>query len=157
MKKSVEILGIKVISITEGKQLGTVKELVINPAGGTVSGLIVDDGKWFYGAKVLPFSAIVGIGEYAVTVEHSDQLATVAASPEFISLLDAGIKVIGAKVLTKSGRIQGKISEYTVDDAGKIANCEVELADGQGSSNLSSETILTFGKDVVIVADQDPA
>jgi uncharacterized protein YrrD len=157
MKKNAEILGLKVISIAEGKELGVVKELVINPAGGTVAALVVDDGEWFYGAKVLPFMAIVGIGEYAVMVESSDHLASVAATPEIVNLLNVGVKVIGAKVLTKSGRIQGKISEYTVDAAGKIIACELELANGSGSAQLSSEYILTFGKDVIIVAEQDPA
>jgi uncharacterized protein YrrD len=157
MKKNSEIVGLKVISVTEGKELGVVKELVINPASGTVAALVVDDGKWFYGAKVLPFMAIVGIGEYAVMVETSDHLASVSTSPDIVNLLNVGVKIIGAKVLTKSGRIQGKTIEYTIDDAGKIIACEIELANGRGSAQLSSEYILTFGKDVIIVAEQDLA
>ena len=99
-------------------------------------------------------AAIHGIGEYAVMVEQAEDLAAITASPEIIGLLDAGIKVIGAKVLTKSGRIQGKITEYSVDDTGKITDCEVELCEGQGDARLDSETILTFGKEVIIIADQ---
>ncbi len=53
--------------------------------------------------------------------------------------------------------ISNKISEYTVDDAGKIIACELELANGNGSAQLSSEQILTFGKDVIIVVEQDLA
>lgn len=155
MKKTVEILGLKVISITEGKELGVVKELVINPAGGTVAALIIDDGQWFYGAKILPFMAIVGIGEYAVMIENSDQLASVTTSTETVELLNAGIKVIGAKVLTKSGRIQGHVIEYTVNETGKVISCELELANGQGSTQLSSDYILTYGKDVLIVSEPE--
>jgi uncharacterized protein YrrD len=95
MKKNSEIVGLKVISVTEGKELGVVKELVINPASGTVAALVVDDGKWFYGAKVLPFMAIVGIGEYAVMVETSDHLASVSTSPDIVYLLNVGVKIIG--------------------------------------------------------------
>ena len=157
MKKSSEIIGLKVISITEGTELGQVKDLVIHPASGTVAALVVDDGKWFYGAKVLPYMAIVGIGEYAVMVESSDHLASVSASPEIASLLDAGVKIIGAKILTKSGKIQGKANEYSIDQIGKIVACEIDLADGKGSAQLPSEFILTFAKDVVIVAEQELA
>ncbi len=157
MKKTVEILGLKVISITEGKELGVVKELVINPASGTIAALIVDDGQWFYGAKALPFMAIVGIGGYAVMIESADQLTSVTTSADTVELLNAGIKVIGAKVLTKSGRIQGHVVEYTVDDTGKVISCELELANGQGSAQLSSEYILTYGKEVLIVSEPDMA
>lgn len=157
MKKSSEIIGLKVISITEGKEIGLVKDLVINPTSGTVAALVVDDGKWFYGAKVLPFMAIAGIGEYAVMVENSDHLVSVASSPEIVGLLDAGVKIIGAKILAKSGKIQGKASEYAIDQAGKIVVCEFDLTNGRGSAQLSSEYILTFGKDVIIVAEQELA
>ena len=157
MKKSLEILGLKVVSITEGKELGIVQELVINPVAGAVAALVIDDGKWFYGAKVLPFMAIVGIGEYAVMVESSENLVSVSASPEIIGLLNAGVKIIGAKVLEKSGRIQGRVTEYAVDVTGKISACEVELANDKGSAQLPSEHILTYGRDVIIVAEQDLA
>lgn len=157
MKKSSEILNLKIVSITEGQEIGVVKELVINPAGGSVAALVVDDGKWFFGAKVLPYMAISGIGEYAVMVENSDNLVAVSASPDIVALLNAGIKIIGAKVLTKSGKIQGKATEYTVDENGKIVSCEIELVDGKGTTQLASDKILTFGKDVIIVAEQDLA
>ena len=42
MKKTAEILGLPVISITEGKELGHVKELVVNAAAGTVAAIVVD-------------------------------------------------------------------------------------------------------------------
>lgn len=157
MKKSSEILGLKVVSITEGKELGLVKELVINPAAGAVAGLVIDDGKWFYGAKVLPFMTIVGIGEYAVMVENSEHLVSVSESPDIVGLLNAGVKIIGAKVLEKSGKIQGKVTEFTVDDSGKISACEVELTNNKGSIQLPSEHVLTYGRDVIIVAEQDLA
>lgn len=157
MKNSSELLGLKVVSISEGQELGIVKDLVVNPAGGTVAAFVIDDGKWFYGAKVLPYMAVSGIGEYAVMVESSDSLVSVSASPDIVALLNAGVKVIGAKVLTKAGKIQGKVSEFAVDDSGKIATCELELADGRGSAKLPSEYILTFGKEVIIIADHDLA
>ena len=58
MKKSADILRLPVISISEGKQVGTVKDLVIDAAQGAVVALVVDDGSWYLGAKVIPFNAI---------------------------------------------------------------------------------------------------
>lgn len=154
MKKSVEIVGQPVISITEGKEFGHVKELLINYINGSVAALVIDDGKWYLGAKLLPFEAIAGLGEYAVTVNTSQDILTVTDKPELEKLLEAGIKVIGTKVLTKGGRIQGKINEFVIDEAGKINTCELETADG-AVIPLPAQRVVTFGKEVIIITESE--
>ncbi|MDF2571063.1 MAG: PRC-barrel domain protein [Sporomusa sp.] len=154
MKKSVDIVGQPVISITEGKEFGHVKELLVNYVNGSIAALVIDDGKWYLGAKLLPFEAIAGLGEYAVTVNNSEDILTVKDRPELEKLLEAGIKVIGTKVLTKGGRIQGKINEFIIDSAGKIDICELEKVDGE-VIDLPAQRIVTFGKEVVIIAEAD--
>ncbi|WP_312201113.1 PRC-barrel domain-containing protein [Anaerospora hongkongensis] len=152
MKKSTDILGLPVISIMEGKELGNVKSLVINPNGGVVTALVRDEVKWYLEAKLLPFSAITGIGEYAVTIEDSSAVASISTAPEFEKLLAADIKVIGTKILTKSGRIHGKVTEILIDDAGQITACEIEDVAGQ-PAEISAQRILTYGKDVLIIKE----
>lgn len=156
MKKSVDILGLPVISITEGSELGKTKALVINPVQGTVAAVVIDDGKWYLGAKLLAFSAITGLGESVITVENSNSIVPVTTAPELEKLLAADVKVIGAKVLTKAGRIEGKVTEIAIDDAGKIVSCEIEQTSGD-ITHLAAQRVLTFGKDVLIVADNDVA
>lgn len=158
MKKSVDILGLAVISLTEGKELGTIKDIVINPVGGSIAALIVDDGKWYLGAKLLPFAAISGLGEYAITIENSANIINVSAAPELESLLISDVKVIGTKALTKAGRIQGKVTEIIIDNDGKIATCEIEETNGE-ITQLSAQRVMTFGKEVLIVteANDEPA
>lgn len=152
MKKSVDIVGQPVISITEGKELGNVKELLINYSNGTVAALIIDDGKWYFGAKLLPFEAISGIGEYAVTINNSQDIITVTDRPELEKFLEADIKIIGKKVLTKGGKFEGKINEFIIDDTGKISVCEMENTVGE-IVELPAQTIVTFGKEVLIISD----
>ena len=154
MKKSVEIVGQPVISITEGKEFGHVKELLINHVNGSIAALVIDDGKWYLGAKLLPFEAIAGLGEYAVTVNNSHDILTVTDKPELEKLLEAGIKVIGTKVLTKGGRIQGKINEFVIDETGKINTCELETADG-AIIPLPAQRVVTFGKEVIIITESE--
>lgn len=154
MKKSVDILGLPIISITEGTELGKVRSLVINPAIGAVAALAIDDGKWYLGAKLLPFSAITGLGEYAVTIENGNSVILYNENQEFEKLLTSEIAVIGTKVLTKSGRILGKVNEFIVDLSGKITACEVEDVNGD-ITHLPAQRILTFGKDVLIVGETD--
>lgn len=152
MKKSVDILNLPVISITEGKELGVVKDFVVNATSGKVAALIVDDGKWYLGAKLLPFETISGVGEYAITVESSNNILSVTSAPELEKLLVDEVKVIGTKVLTKTGRIQGTVTEIVLDQNGKIAACEVTETSGE-ISNIATQRIVTFGKEVLIITD----
>ena len=154
MKKSVDIIGLPVVDISEGTEIGTVTKLVINHTEGAVAALVIDDGKWYLGAKLLPFAAIAGLGESAITTISSDAILSIENAPALEQLLCADVTVIGTKVLTKSGRIQGKVQELIIDQTGKIIACEIEELNGEISS-IPVERILTFGKKVVIIADEN--
>jgi uncharacterized protein YrrD len=152
MKKSADILRLPVISISEGKQIGTVKDLVIDASLGSVVALVVDDGSWYLGARVLPFNSITGLGESAITVENTANLMPVTAIPRLEQLMSAGVKVIGTRTLTKSGQMGGKVVEISIDETGRINSCEVEENIGE-RSQISVQQIVTFGKDVLIVSE----
>jgi uncharacterized protein YrrD len=153
VKKSIEIIGLPIISIIEGTELGTVKSLLINPKDGSVT-LLIDDSKWYWGAKFLPLSVVTGLGQYAITIENSDAILTLTDAPEVEQLIVADLKVIGTKVLTRNGLIQGKVTEILIDNSGKIVACEIEDVNGE-SSSIEAQQILTFGKDVLIVSDEN--
>lgn len=154
MKKSVDIIGLPVVSITEGKEVGIVKRLVIDAAQGNVVALVVDDTpKWYLGARLLPMQAVAGIGEYAVTVETIDNILTMEDIPGMEALLEADIKVIGTKVITKSGRIQGKVTEITIGDEGQIVSCEIEES-GEQTVEIPAERVITFGKEMLVIAEE---
>ncbi len=157
MKKSADILRLPVISISEGKQVGTVKDLVIDASQGAVVALVVDDGSWYLGAKVLPFNAITGLGESAVTVEGTSNLIPVSTLPRIEQLMAAGVKVIGTRTLTRSGHMGGKVVEIVIDESGRINTCEVEENIGERIM-IPVQQIVTFGKDVLIVNEaMDPS
>lgn len=153
MKKSIEIIGLPVISIVEGTELGTVKSLLINPDDGSVT-ILIDDAKWYWGAKFLPLAAVTGLGQYAITIENSDAILTLTDAPEVEQLIVADLKVIGTKVLTRNGLIQGKVTEILIDNSGKIVACEIEDINGETTS-IEAQQILTFGKDVIIISDEN--
>lgn len=157
MKKSADILRLPVISISEGKQVGTVKDLVIDASQGAVVALVVDDGSWYLGAKVLPFNAITGLGESAVTVENTSNLIPVSTLPRIEQLMAAGVKVIGTRTLTRAGQMGGKVVEISIDENGRINTCEVEESIGERIL-ISVQQIVTFGKDVLIISESvDPS
>ena len=76
MKKSVEILGLPIISITEGRELGMSKTLLIDAKNGTVAAITIEDEDWYRGVKLIPYESVIAIGDDAVTVTNSENILT---------------------------------------------------------------------------------
>ena len=150
MKKSVEIIGLPVISITEGRELGMSKSLLIDAPNGSVAAITIEDEDWYRGVKLLPYSSVIAIGEDAVTITNSENILTLEDAGDYEAMMDANIKIIGTKAITKSGTIQGKVVEIYIGDNGKIEKCEIEGRDGS-ISEIVSEQISIFGKQVTVI------
>ena len=153
MKKSVEILGLPIISITEGRELGMSKTLLIDAKNGLVAAITIEDADWYRGVKLIPYDSVIAIGDDAVTITNSENILTLDDAGDFENLLDENIRVIGTKAITKSGTIQGNISELYIGDDGKIEKCEITAPDGT-SSDIACDQISIFGKQVTVI---DPA
>jgi len=153
MKKGIEIIGLSIISIGEGKELGTAKDFVIDAAQGEVAAIVVEDGKWYLGAKILPFNLIQGIGEDALTIDNSTAVVPLSTLADIENLLETDVRVKGTKVLTKGGKMQGQVTEILIDEqSGKIISCEISLVTGE-TVILPADQVITFGKDVLVVYD----
>ena len=150
MKKSVEILGLPIISITEGRELGISKSLLIDAKNGVVAAVTIDDDDWYRGVKLIPYEAIIAIGEDAVTITHSENILNLEEAGDYERLLVENIRVIGTKAITKTGRIQGKVTEVFVGDGGKIVKCEITTPENE-INEVNAEQISIFGKQVTVV------
>lgn len=150
MKKSVEILGLPVISITESRELGMSKTLLIDAKKGTVAAITIEDEDWYRGVKLIPYESVIAIGDDAVTVTNSENILTLDDAGDYEQLLDDNIRIIGTKAITKSGSIQGKVSELYIGDDGKIEKCEITAPDGT-TSEVTADQISIFGKQVTVI------
>ena len=122
-KRSVEILGLPIISITEGRELGMSKTLLIDAKNGAVAAITIEDEDWYRGVKLLPYSSVIAIGHDAVTITNSENILTLEDASGYEAMLDANIRIIGTKAITKSGTIQGKVSEIYIGEDG-IQGCD---------------------------------
>ena len=150
MKKSIEILGLPIISITEGRELGVSKSLLIDAKNGVVAAVTIDDDDWYRGVKLIPYESIIAIGQDAVTITHSENILNLEEAGDYERLLVENIRVIGTKAITKSGRIQGKVTEVFVGEGGRIEKCEVTAPDGS-INEVFAEQISIFGKQVTVI------
>ena len=150
MKKSVDILGLPIISITEGRELGMSKTLLIDAKNGTIAAITIEDDDWYRGVKLLPYSSVIAIGDDAVTITNSENILTLEEAGDYESMLDANVRIIGTKAITKTGTIQGNVTEIYIGEAGKIEKCEIASDDGS-SSEITADQISIFGKQVTVI------
>lgn len=157
MKKSQEIIGLPVFSILDGKKIGQVKDLVINPEEGKLDFILVSNGNWYVGARVLPYKAVMGIGEHAVTTESESLLSNIGDTSSASSLLQRNIEIKGNRVLTNKGNLIGVVSEYEVDEmSGRIVRLEYKTAQDESKIEIvEAADVLTYGMDVIVVREQD--
>ncbi|MHB1167185.1 MAG: PRC-barrel domain-containing protein [Carboxydocellales bacterium] len=156
MKRSEEVLGLSIISISDGREVGQVKDLVVNPDQGAVECLVVENGNRYLGVKVIPFKELEGVGEYAVTVASESAIVDLSEVPHVSSLMERNVQIKGTKVLTKKGRLVGEVSEYIVDEdsSGQITGCLMFTKNGINNNKfIPRDSVVTFGKEILIVVE----
>lgn len=156
MKKSKEIIGLPIISISDGTEVGKVKTVIINAEKGAIDYVVVDSGIQILSAKVIPTEYVLGIGEYALTIENEDAINDISKIPAAIDLLQKNIQVKGTKVLTKKGRLIGEIGDIYVNEEDNCTIIGVEYIADITQKNIRlipRDSIVTFGKNLVVVKD----
>ncbi|WP_137744272.1 PRC-barrel domain-containing protein [Robertmurraya siralis] len=152
MKTSTQINSLPIISILDGNQVGKVKSLVINPDKGSVDFLMIDHEEFQVSVKAIPFKKVVGIGEYAVTIDSENAVIDLNEIPIANQLVNKKIKITGTKVMTRKGELIGEAIEYFIDqETGNILGMQLKLTDKEVA--LPSESVVTFGKDIIIVKE----
>ncbi|REJ10739.1 PRC-barrel domain-containing protein [Halobacillus trueperi] len=154
MKKSIEIIGFPIISISAGEEIGRVKSIVINPEKGSVDFLTVEHEDWQVSVKAIPFQKIIGIGKYAITVESTHSILDLNEIPIANQLINKKVYIKGAQVMTRVGELVGEITEYYVNETnGQIISVDVTTGD-QDSIEVSSEYIITYGENLIILNEE---
>jgi len=107
-----ETIGERIVSKASAETLGSVDGVVIDVAERTISGLRVGKGKK---AKIIPWSAISGVGDAAVVVEGEDVLRVPDEGTEE-QQARGDITLIGGLVLSDLGNEYGKVTDVEYDE-----------------------------------------
>ncbi|HOV25105.1 MAG TPA: PRC-barrel domain-containing protein [Pseudobacteroides sp.] len=157
MKKTQEVLGLPIISISDGVEVGKVKSILVNADEGTVDYIVVDSGIQILSARVISTSSVLGMGEYALTIENDSAINDIGRIPAAIDLLQKNIQVKGSKVLTKKGRLIGEIGDFFFDEDN---NCRITgleyIADitHKKVRIIPRNNVITFGKNLIVVTEE---
>jgi uncharacterized protein YrrD len=156
MKKTQEVIGLPVISICDGSEVGKVKELVVNAEKGAVDFVIVDNGTQILGASVIPTEKVLGIGGYALTIENSSDMEEISKMPAAVDLLQKDVKVKNTRILTKKGRLIGETGDIFIDEDNRCSIAGLEFISNAAEEQIKiipRESVVTFGKNLIVVAE----
>jgi uncharacterized protein YrrD len=157
MRTSAELNGLPVIAIEEARELGKVRDLVIDPKEKSVRALLIEDREWFRNPKALLFSSVRGVGPDAVIVDNSSCIISLASSSELDPYLVQPVRVINAQAVSTEGRFIGRVTEFFVDtNTGKITGCEVASpSSSQKPVTVPTERIRALTNDLLLAEEVD--
>jgi uncharacterized protein YrrD len=156
MLKSRQFKSLSVISLDEGREIGHIRDLVINPQTSEVAAIIVQRRGLFGEQKVIPYSRVVSVGNNALTVQKMANAERLTSLPQIMGLVKEEARLRGVRVISEGGAAFGRVDEFYVDAAtGKIIAFEVSGAPGdgilKGKATLPAGEVRTIGKDILIV------
>jgi sporulation protein YlmC with PRC-barrel domain len=167
--------GLKVMTLNEGREVGKVEDMFVDPETHAVHWVRIHAGGLLGDREWVQTGAVHSVGANALMVNSADDLqlspetapnAAVADLPpigltnseEDITAVAAVTKrrLIGANVVTESGNALGKIKDYRFDEHSFVVNSFMlsPLHDGvtRPPIDIPIETVVTIGEDVVVVS-----
>lgn len=155
-----QLMGLPVISLSDGTRQGEVHDVVYHPEQGRLIGFFVRRGGGLFGGNEsfwLGEESIHAIGEDAVTIDTPALLSAVEGNhPE--RNVEGGEPVLGKRLLTQGGKFLGNIDDVLIDRASRRV-VAYEVSGGlwhdlmRGQTAVPIPQVLTIGRDAVIVPD----
>ena len=146
-----ELLGLPVISRSNGEILGEVDDVIYLPTLSHILGLVIKSKEKYYTER----DNIYKIGSDLVILNHSGQVHDYKQAPG-IGLNDGNGTILGETVITNEGREVGSVNDLIIDeDDYKVVGYEVSggvIQDVlQGRNILSLDDNIIYGKDALII------
>ncbi|UMZ74855.1 PRC-barrel domain-containing protein [Natranaerofaba carboxydovora] len=152
-----ELINLPVITLDDGSFVGQIKDLIIEPNEKMIIGFEIGSKRLFQAKhKYIYLGDIETIGSYAVTIATKNVIFTEEqkATRQFKNYNSP----LGKRIITRSGSFAGRVVDFSFDlhsgilDKLYIKNEEYDIE----SLSLSSNSILTLGKDVIVTDIEPP-
>lgn len=156
MRRAQDIIGLPVIEIETGKQVGTAKDMVID-RNWNIQGVLLDSKIWFGSPRYIEWENIVSFGSDAVTVKDEQSVRSLEDDAELLCLMNGEFTLKGLPVITTSGEELGVVEDVYFGEQLDKKIIGYELSGGfisdlkEGRKVLPSPESATIGEDAVIV------
>ena len=150
-KRSQEIVNSQVISISDGVQVGTIKNFLVNPRQKAVDFLLLNEGE--DQLRGIPYRLADGVGEYAITVQDKSAIVDMSRIGVLQEIIDQGIKIIGTKMISNKGKYLGEAVEFAIDTLSGELTRIIYREEGGGEKSVEAQSVMTLGLEVIVVDD----
>ncbi len=157
MRKAKSLLGLSVITRTDGKNLGTTRDLIFSDNSQKLIALMLTERELFgmVDAKCIPWNLVREVGIDAIMVDGDESVQNVHTDSIIAEAYDAKHSIVGKQVTSDQGENLGHISDLYLDDSGFVTAFEVSgglFADAVGGKRyLELPSQMKVGDDVIIV------
>lgn len=156
MRSAHELIGLPVLTVESGKQVGEVKDLLIDPTW-NISGIVLEAKSWFSSLRYVSWEGIVAAGEDAITIPNESVICEFGQKNECHAFLDGSDKIKGLPVVTVGGHELGMVEDVYLDQNWGKQIVGFELSEGfisdlkEGRKWLPMSDSTTKGEDAIIV------
>jgi uncharacterized protein YrrD len=156
MRKGKDLIGKPIITYDSGQRIAKVVDLIFDQNDNRLLGLLINEGGWFSGAKVLPLYLVKAIGIDALIVPSRDAIAPSRNYADLHQILEHNNILNGTRIMTTDGRDLGKLIDLYFDEtSGIIEGYETSgglFADAySGRSFVPVTQTIKIGEDVAFV------
>jgi uncharacterized protein YrrD len=152
--KASEILGRAAVIRDGGQKAGKIKDVIIDPTGKQVLGLVVRE-RPLTKARVALWGGLQTIGPDNVIFDDATNVVKADEVPEVKSVLESKLKLKGRKLQTTAGKDLGEIDDVQFDETSGLVT-GYELSGGLFASHqfLPTPPAMEIGRDIVFVAPE---
>ena len=146
------VLGMRVISISEGLELGRIRQAVVTQeprvAGFTVRGRRSRNDRW------LAFAAVSSFGEDRITVESQKLLSRGNGFAMSDRRRRGPLSLVGSRAFTAGGRVIGRVEEFSFStEDGRVLWLEVSNGPLRERLRLPGRFIIAISPQTVMFKD----
>ncbi len=142
LKKYSEVLGLPVISSTDGLKIGTLKDIVFNRDNKGILAFLLEKGAYAVKGTVIMLENILSLGNDALIVDNPDNLLEFRRFKKMYNLNERN-NLRGLKIFTHSGEDLGMVQDILFDyRTGKVEG--VQVSDGLVQDIIMGRNILPF-------------
>jgi uncharacterized protein YrrD len=146
LKKSSEVLGLRMMGIREGMENGIAQDFMIDTDSKLVKYLILKSSTG-YGFRVMNVTDVQAIGADYIISESIDNAINIYESKEIMEEIEKGFFILGTTVLSSSGDIIGTVSDFSFDE--KSGQMDVIMLDD--GNEFAADKIATLAGKMVFV------
>ncbi|MBP1156526.1 MULTISPECIES: PRC-barrel domain-containing protein [unclassified Paenibacillus] len=156
MKRARDVIGLPIICVETGKQVGHTKDLLMDEDW-QVEALLLEDKHWFSEMTCVASTDVLALGEDAVTIKKEEAVRSMEADKCFRTLLCGNSKLKGLPVITINGQQLGMVEDVYLDADKGIKVIGYELTEGfisdlkEGRKWLPMPDTVKLGEDALIV------